>query len=557
MTMRNRPIRMMAIASFVALLGAHVASAQWTERTVETVRTTEVQVLTSGPVHEAFAETVVNDPEPDLVVLQPPPGPLNEEPPDMVPDGPNMTWIPGYWAWDDDRDDYLWVSGIWRSVPPGRSYVPGFWTRVGHGYQWASGFWVDADAMEIEYLPEPPEPVETGPPPPSPAPNLIWTPGTWVWDQDRYVWRPGHWVEASPDWIWIPAHFVWGPRGYVFVDGYWDYPVEDRGVLFAPVYVSPRIRTTHFVYAPATVIDLEIFTEHLFVRPRYRHYYFGDYYAVGYIDKGIYPWHSVHARRVGYDPIFAYRRWRHRDEPDWERRIELSFHRRRDNERERPPRTFDLQVNLGDRGEAGVKGFVVAKTLQQAMQNQNRKLQFRAVDRSERDVIVQRAKEATKSRETRKTIESQEAGAAAEPVKRTTPVREKMPVPTVSAKKDATTKKGPAPKKPDAPTVDRSVAPKPKQKVEKVTREQKAPEQPAAQPSRPQPAPAPPQPTPRPAPKPDKPDEKARPAEPSKERGPDTDKPKGPPPEKSKKPEKDDDEAKSKSKKKEKDKDDP
>lgn len=554
MTMRIR--HTLAIASLVGLLGSSFASAQWTERTVETVRTTQVQVLTSGPVHEAFAETVVNDPEPDLVVLQPPPEPLNEEPPNYVPDGPNMTWIPGYWAWDDDRDDYLWVSGIWRSVPPGRSYVPGFWTRVGHGHQWSSGFWIDADATEIEYLPEPPEPVEAGPPPHAPSPNLIWTPGTWVWQQDRYAWRPGHWVEASPDWMWIPAHYVWSPRGYVFVDGYWDYPIVTRGILFAPVYVSPQIRVTRFVYSPATVIDLDIFTEHLFVRPRYSHYYFGDYYAAGYIDKGFYPWHSVHARRVGYDPIYAHRRWRHRSEPDWERGIEISYNRRRDNERERPPRTFDLQVNLGgDRAKAAVAGFVVAKSLQQAMENQNRRHQFRQVDRSEREVIVQKAREATKSREDRKAVEARETTAGAEPVKRTAPVREKLAPPSISAKKDATTSKAPAPKKPDAPTVDRTVAPTAKQKVERVTRQPKTPGQPAAEPTR-RPLPPTAQPTPRPAPKPDDtPEQKVRPVEPSKERNPEATRSKAPPPpDRSKAPDKDD-EAKSKSKKKDKDDD--
>ena len=536
--------RIATIASLSGLFSSSLLAAQWTERTVETVRTSDVQVLTSGPVHEAFAETVVFDPEPDLVVLQPPPGPLDEAPPDQVPDGPNMTWIPGYWAWDDDRDDYLWVSGIWRSVPPGRSYVPGFWTRVGHGNQWSSGFWIDADASEIEYLPEPPEVVESGPPPAAPSPNLIWTPGTWVWDQERYGWRPGHWVEASPDWVWIPAHYIWGPRGYVFVDGYWDYPVEQRGVLFAPVYVSPVMRTSRtFVYAPATVIDLDFFTDHLFVRPRYRHYYFGDYYATGYVDKGFYPWYSVQARRVGYDPIYAHRRWRHRDEPDWERRIEASFHRRRDNERERPPRTLALQLTLGgDRAEATVKGLFVAKTLQQMAQSNNDRTRFRSVDRSERDVIVQKARAATKSREDRKAVESRETDASAEPVKRTTPVREKLPPASVSARKDSPASKAPAPKAPEVSKVDRSVEPKPKQKVERVTRQPGSPNQPSPRPS----------PSPRPETKSDKdkPDSK----ESSKDRSPDTAKSK--PPENDKEKGKDkDDEARSKSKKKDKDKD--
>lgn len=450
---------------------------QWVDQTVETVRTTEVQVLTSGPVHEAFAETVIYDPEPDMVVMAPPPEALDEQPPDQMPDDPDMTWIPGYWAWDDDRDDYLWISGIWRSVPPTRRYVPGYWTRVGPGYQWTSGFWMDENATEIVYLPEPPERIEPGPPPPAPAPNLIWSPGTWIWDFDRYVWRPGYWVEATPDWLWVPAHYVWGPRGYVFVDGYWDMPIERRGVLFAPVYVSPMLRVSRYSYAPTVVIDLDIFTDHLFVRPRYRHYYFGDYYATAYVDKGIYPWFSVQSRRVGYDPIYVQRQWVHRNEPDWERRIVGNFDRMRDNERERPPRTLALQMQLGgDRAEAAVKGLVVAKTLQQMAQSSTNRTRFRTVDASDRDVISQKARDATKARESRKVVETRDEAVTDGPVKRTAPVRDPVPPAAVATRKSTATSKSAAPKAPEAPKPDRTVEPKPKQKVERVTRQPKPPE---------------------------------------------------------------------------------
>ena len=37
--------------------------------------TDQPQVLTRGPVHEAFAETIVFNPEPGLVVPKPPPAP--------------------------------------------------------------------------------------------------------------------------------------------------------------------------------------------------------------------------------------------------------------------------------------------------------------------------------------------------------------------------------------------------------------------------------------------------------------------------------------------------
>lgn len=32
-------------------------------------------------------------------------------PPDQKPEGDDVAWIPGYWAWDDERNDFLWVSG--------------------------------------------------------------------------------------------------------------------------------------------------------------------------------------------------------------------------------------------------------------------------------------------------------------------------------------------------------------------------------------------------------------------------------------------------------------
>jgi hypothetical protein len=103
-----------------------------------------VQVLTRGPVHEAFAETVTFDPEPGIVVPKTPPAAIEELPPDQKPEGANVAWIPGYWGWDDERSDFLWVSGIWRDLPPGRQWVPGYWGKSTQGFQWTSGYWADA-----------------------------------------------------------------------------------------------------------------------------------------------------------------------------------------------------------------------------------------------------------------------------------------------------------------------------------------------------------------------------------------------------------------------------
>lgn len=122
-----------------------------------------MQVLTRGPVHEAFAETISFDPDPGYVISKAPPEAIDELPPEQRPDGANVDWIPGYWAWDDERGDFLWISGVWRALPPGREWVPGYWGRCDRGFQWTPGYWADAQASEIEYLPEPPETVEAGP----------------------------------------------------------------------------------------------------------------------------------------------------------------------------------------------------------------------------------------------------------------------------------------------------------------------------------------------------------------------------------------------------------
>src|SRR5438094_8361916 len=62
-----------------------------------------IDVLARGPIHEAFAEPVDSRPRPSRIVPKQPPEPIEEAPPDQRPAGDNVQWIPGYWAWDDDR----------------------------------------------------------------------------------------------------------------------------------------------------------------------------------------------------------------------------------------------------------------------------------------------------------------------------------------------------------------------------------------------------------------------------------------------------------------------
>src|SRR4030042_3966049 len=76
------------------------------------------EVLTRGPVHEAFAEPVTLQVEAGLIVPNRPPANIDEVPPAYRPQGEDVVWVPGYWSWDADRNDFIWVSACWRVPPP-------------------------------------------------------------------------------------------------------------------------------------------------------------------------------------------------------------------------------------------------------------------------------------------------------------------------------------------------------------------------------------------------------------------------------------------------------
>jgi len=54
-----------------------------------------LQVLTLGPVHEAFGQPVLFNPAPNPIIPNKPPAPVEEIPPSMKPAGNDVEWIPG------------------------------------------------------------------------------------------------------------------------------------------------------------------------------------------------------------------------------------------------------------------------------------------------------------------------------------------------------------------------------------------------------------------------------------------------------------------------------
>ena len=151
---------------------------------------------------------------------------------------------------------------------------------------------------------------------------------------------------------------------------------------------SRCIRAAGLLLLTATVIDLSVFTNHLFLRPRYQHYYFGDYYAANYQNAGFLPWFSFQSSRFGYDPIYAHQRRQYRQDPQWEQRVEATFRNRRDQEDSRPPRTWAAQRILGTRGvNLTERGFVMGEPLDQRVTSKDNSRRFQALDQESRQKL--------------------------------------------------------------------------------------------------------------------------------------------------------------------------
>lgn len=281
----------------------------------------EPEVLEQGPIHEAFAEPMALDRQQFETVTKQPPELVKELSPEQQPEGKNIQWIPGYWMWDQGREDYLWVSGMWRDVPPGRNWVPGEWQQVDGGFQWVPGFWADAKQEQVQLLPEPPASLENGPTSPSPGESYLWAPGNWVWQNNEYVWQAGFWYEANPNWVWVPNHYSYTPTGYAYVSGYWDYTPYDRGLLYAPVYWGSGYRGGYGYWRPRSVINTGLLIANLAVNRGYGHYYYGNW--GGNYPNWLQPWGYNYGQwgyrggnRFGYDPLWSYFRWSNRNNWD-------------------------------------------------------------------------------------------------------------------------------------------------------------------------------------------------------------------------------------------------
>jgi len=237
------------------------------------------QVIKNGPIHEAYVSQ-----EFGAIILQaagdePPPSIKEQKPPSV---DEKTIWIPGYWSWSRDLSAYIWVSGVVRRPPPGHQWIAGHWRNYPQGWVWMSGFWSKIPESDFEFIAQaPPDPLdEKVPTPPPPVNALFWAPGYWELESDvqEFQWLSGRWSMLGPEFVYVPAQYYWREDGYLFVPGFWDWPIESRGTAFAAVAIPPE-NQERGVFEPSVIVKPLMIMEILYPQwPSYpclfRHHFY-------------------------------------------------------------------------------------------------------------------------------------------------------------------------------------------------------------------------------------------------------------------------------------------
>ncbi|MEZ6044689.1 MAG: hypothetical protein R3C11_03715 [Planctomycetaceae bacterium] len=322
------------VGALIALSSTHLNAQQPAPPRPAGAANGNIIQLNRGPIHEAFAQPYQLANSQGLVVNEQPPARIQEQPSSVVPESGDYEWIPGYWGWEIEEQRYIWISGIWRRAPQEMNWNPGYWAQVDGGYAWVAGFWGnDEQSFLVSQTPPEAKEEERGE---SPSSSQFWVPGHWELVGNDYEWVEGYWAEGYEGHVWVPFRYVWTPRGYIALTGYWDYDLENRGVLFSPVVFQQDV-TPDYQYTPSLVVRVDYLPTHMFVDNHYSHYAYGDYYAYGSSRQSFYPW--VADNRY-YDPLRIFFWTFHRDRFDHYHNRHAYYH---DHADYRPRHTWNDQ----------------------------------------------------------------------------------------------------------------------------------------------------------------------------------------------------------------------
>lgn len=175
------------------------------------------------PTHEALLPPATRTRE--MRAPMSPPPPPEERPTEDSPD-PRATWVPGYWSWDQARNDFVWVGGVWQVPPRDSIWVGGRWMRDPVGWYRVAGSWGRRRAAStvgrVDWRKAgPPAEHPDDVPGPAPGPDYFLVAGHYAPDGDGLVWKSSFWARVQDGWDWVPARWVRRSGGWGFRAGYW------------------------------------------------------------------------------------------------------------------------------------------------------------------------------------------------------------------------------------------------------------------------------------------------------------------------------------------------
>jgi len=185
--------------------------------------------------------------------------------------------------------------------------------------------------------------------------------------------------------------------------------MDNRGVLFCPTFFPRDVRfRPGFVFSPSLCVDLGMLRLNLFVYPRYRHYFFGDYYDDVYSRRGIVPWFRCRTVHTWYDPLFVYDSWHYRRiDPHWGANLEHGYEQRRFNQDMRPARTYaGIQFQTAHLQPNRRFERPLVEPVRSFASSQHTPLKFERINQAERQQIAVKAADVHQFREQRSQWES-------------------------------------------------------------------------------------------------------------------------------------------------------
>lgn len=191
-----------------------------------------VRYVVPGPVHEALVP-LAQASQVAEIIPEPPPAeaPGIDRPPQ---DSRDSLWVDGYWNWHAKQRHYTWIPGCWRRAPADLRWQPGSWAPAPDGVVRYPGYWYDVHRKPQFVRRAPPADQGREPTQKMMGEGYVWIRGCWTVDDDQqYEWQPGYVAREEAGYLWQPATVVPAAGGFAVVEGYWDFPVAQRGTAFA------------------------------------------------------------------------------------------------------------------------------------------------------------------------------------------------------------------------------------------------------------------------------------------------------------------------------------